>query len=360
MANPSGPGFPGGGNTFIPIDISNRLRIGFSRDASKFHLPRYVQYVEVPKSEGYYLKLTAQEAGRVVDTQDFVWPDGTPDRLDASGTESFTFLPFITQRYRYGFRLGQRAVAQSVWPIVEQHAAIKSAQLMTARTVRVLTAATTVSNWQQVNDSQNLSADHTNTATAIGGGLFDSGSSTSPYLKNGLDDIAHLINRDTLGTVDSSPGRYYVIMNPNTARQIASSPEIHDYLKGSYWVMQELTTGQSRNGRYGLPDSLYGYAIIVENAVRVTTRRGNTQTRTYAMPDQTILVCSRPGELDGIYGAPSFSTLSLFWFQDEMTVETQSSEWDRLVEGRVIEDTYEAVTCPASGYLITSATATPN
>ena len=38
----------------------------------------------------------------------------------------------------------------------------------------------------------------------------------------------------------------------------------------------------------------------------------------------------------------------MFWYQDEMTVETKHDQWDRLTYGRVVEDTFEAVTCPAS------------
>jgi hypothetical protein len=358
MPNPTGPGFPAGNNTFVPPDISGRLRIGFSRDVKKFHLPKYVQYVETPATIAYYLKLTAQEAARVINIQDFQWPDGQPDRANDDGTESFNFIPFTTQRNSYKFRLGDKAVKQAVWPIVEQNAQNKAAQCMTARTVRMLTAATTASTWQAATNSDNtanLSTDHTGTAVNLVGGLLDQGTSTTPYVKNALGAIADLINQDTLGVVDSDPEKFFAIMNPQTARQLAASPEIHEYIKGSYWAREEIEKGTSPNGKYGLPSSLYGYRIIVENCVVTTSRKGATLTRGYAMPAQTILVCSRVGELEGTYAAPSFSTLTMFWWQDEMTVEAKRDEWDRLTYGRVVEDTYEAVTCTASGYLLTSA-----
>jgi hypothetical protein len=44
----------------------------------------------------------------------------------------------------------------------------------------------------------------------------------------------------------------------------------------------------------------------------------------------------------------------MFWWQDELTVESNHIEWDRMTVGRCTEDTFEAVTCPASGYLITA------
>jgi hypothetical protein len=351
----TGPGFPAGSNTFVPPDISGRLRIGFSRNAKQFHLPKYVQYVETPASIAYYLKITSQDAARVINTQDFEWPDGQPDRSSDSGTESFNFLPFTTKRNSYKFRLGDKSVKQAVWPIVEQHSQNKAAQCMTNRTIRMLTTATTSGNWTQSADAANLSADHTATATSLAGGKFDVGASTTPYIKIGLGAIADLINQDTMGVVDSDPEKFFVIINPTEARRWASSPEIHDYIKGSYWAQAEIEKGQSPNGKYGLPSSIYGYRIIVENCVRTTSKKGAALARSYVMPTGSVLVCSRTGELEGIYGAPSFSTLTMFWWQDEMTVEAKRDEWDRLTYGRVVEDTYEAVTCTASGYLVTSS-----
>src|SRR3974390_327643 len=94
----TGPGFPAANNTYVPVDLSGKLRVGFSRQPAKFHFPRYWQYVESPKSNGYFLKITSQEAARVVNVQDFQWPDDAPDRTSDSGTESFNFIPFTTQR----------------------------------------------------------------------------------------------------------------------------------------------------------------------------------------------------------------------------------------------------------------------
>src|ERR1700678_2485464 len=222
----TGPGFPSGNDTFVPVDISNRIRVGWSRAPNKFHVPKYTQYVESPNRVCYYLRITSQEAARVINIQDFQWPDGDPDRSAETGTESFNFIPFITQRQSYKFRLGDKAAKQAVWPIVEQHAGIYAAKCMTARTIRMLTVATTTSNWVQTTDPDNLSSDHTLAASSIPGvgGYLDQGTSTSPFLKLALGYIAHLINQDTLGVIDSAPDQYFLIMNPRTARLLASSP----------------------------------------------------------------------------------------------------------------------------------------
>lgn len=352
----TGPGFPQGNNTFVPPDISGRLRIGFSRNAKDFMFPKYWQYTETPLRSAYYLRLTTQEAARVLNTTDWEWPDGQPMRSHADGTESFNFVPFTTDRRAYPFRIGDLAVKQAAWPIVEQHSQLKAAQLMTNRSVRGLTTATTASNWNSSTDTANLSANHTDTATNVGGGKFDAGSSTSPFIRIGLGKIAELINRDTLGVVNCQPDQMFLVMNPNTARAMAKSAEIVDYMKGSPFSYPSLKGETSQAGYYNLPPVLFGYTVIVENAVKVTNKMNVAKATAYCFPDDTILVASRVGGLDGIYGAPSFSTLTMFYYQDDLTVEAKHEDWDRLTLGRVVEDTFEALTCPASGYLITSTT----
>jgi hypothetical protein len=351
----TGPGFPQGNNTYVPPDISGRLRIGFSRNPKDFRFPRYWQYVETPFSSAYYLRLTTQEAGRVINTTDFEWPDGAPDRLIEDGTESHNFVPFTTDRRSYKFRIGDKAAKQAAWDILEQHATIKAGQLMTSRSVRGLTVATTAANWQASGDTANLSVDHTATATSLAGGKFDVGSSTSPFIRIGLGKVADIVNQDTLGVVNCEPGKMFLVMNPTTARSIAKSAEIVDYMKGSPHSYPSLAgTLYSDAGTYNLPPELFGYTVIVENAVRTTNKKGGAKAVSYCIPNDNILVVSRVGGLDGIYGAPSFSTLTMFWWQDELTVESNHIEWDRMTVGRCTEDTFEAVTCPASGYLITA------
>jgi len=360
MAGPTGPGFPSSTNVFIPnLEASGRLIVGFSRNAKRFHLPKYCQYVKSDQTVGLYMKLSPQEAARVVTVQEYEWPDGQTRPVHADGLEQFNLLEFRTHRYDYGFNVGWLTRKQAMWPIVEQHAEIHAAKCMTARTVRILSVLTTAANWQTSADPD-LSANHTNTATALAGGQFDKGTSTVPYIKIALDKIAALVNLDTLGVVE--PDMLQVIINPNQARLWAESSEIHEYIKGSYWAKEELEQGLSPNNKYGLPSSVYGYPIIVENCVQVTSRKGAPLVKSLAMLDQTVLVVSRVGDIEGVYGGPSFSTATIFHYADdegsggEMSLETFDDPKNKLTEGHVVENTAEVLTSPLSGYLITSST----
>lgn len=351
----TGPGFPGYSNVFIPgtnKDADGRLIVGFSRNPGRFALPGYVQYVPVTQPVGYYLKITNQEMARVINTFDFLWPDGMNRPQRSRDTESHNFIPFRTERYDYGFQLGTKTAKYASWPIIEMHSQIKAAQCMTARTIRMWNILTTASNWQTSADPD-LAVNHTSaTATALGaGGSIYSGTSTDPRLKKALDLMAVAITKDTNGVIGDDPDVFSFVINPTTARQLAESAEIHDYLKGSPDALSEIRTDQSPGAKYGLPTNVYGYRCWVEKTVKVTARVGGTLARSFVVPDNALVMLSRVGGLEGVYGAPSFSTATIFTLE-EMSIESFDDPKNRLTDNHVVEDVAEALTCPASGWYV--------
>jgi hypothetical protein len=105
---------------------------------------------------------------------------------------------------------------------------------------------------------------------------------------------------------------------------------------------------------WGLPDSLYGIRIIVEDAVRVTSAKKQTRTDEYCLPDQTAVLVARPGEIVQVDG--TFSTIALF-SAEELSVETRYEPDNRRTLGRVVEDFDAQIVSPISGYLITAVCA---
>ncbi len=185
----TGPGYPGPLNTYVPNhEASGRLTTGFSRNVDRFHLPKYVKYVPTDEMVGLYMRLSAQEAARVVSTQEYEWRDGQPRPTHQDGLESFNMVPYITHRFDYGFTVGWLTEKQASWPLVEQHSQIHAAKCMTSRTIRMLDTATTTANWaQSTSGDYDLGSDHYATATAWVGGFLDQGTSATPYIKNFLD-----------------------------------------------------------------------------------------------------------------------------------------------------------------------------
>lgn len=286
------PTYPGGSNTFVPsTDATNNLVIDFSRNPNKFSIADYTQYVPVSENVGLYTKMTVEEAGRILNTNhaDHVWADGNDRNSNQGNTESFSFEPYKTIRYQYGFRLGDLAAEQASWQVIAQNSRVKAQQAMTARTQSAITVATDTNLWPTA---------HTSAVTSIAGvtGKHDLSTTARRDIKRSLDHGANQIILSTLAAVDISDLIY--VISPDYARSIANSQEIVDYIKGSTDARKEMTQGA--NNAYGLPETLYGYRIAVEKTVKVTSRKGGTDARSYILGKTTPFMCARPGGLEGV------------------------------------------------------------
>lgn len=340
--------YPSGSNTFVPShEASGGLIIGYSRNPKKFKLPQYIKMIPVKKDYGLYLNITAQVAARLINTNlsDFVWSDGQEAPTGADNLESFQYLSYRCYRYAYPFMLGSKAVSQADWPIMEVQSGFMAQLAMTARTQIVWNGLTTGANWNG----------NTGTATALVGGFLDTSTTVTLYVKKLFRYVSELILQATIGVVNRD--ELCVIMNPHTAGLISESPELVDHFKNNVYALQQVRQdAPNQNGQWGLPDKLYGVNVIVEDAVKVTSRKGAAvTTSTYVVPAQTMVFASRPGGVMGMEGIPEFSTSQLFMFS-EMEVESKYDADNRRHQGRVIEDYGFNVAAPASGYLVTGAT----
>jgi hypothetical protein len=334
-------GFPAGNNTFIPsFDASGQLVIQYSRNPKDFAINKYTTITPVKKSIGYYLRITAEVAGRILNTdlKDRVWHDGNDAPSLTWGNESFEMQAFATTRYLSGFRLGYKSVDQADWKILASHAGMHAQAAMTARSQIAITALTTGGNYD---------SGHNNSATTWGGGKFDVGTVATPYLKNGLLAMAEQIHKSTLGAVQ--PKDMIIVLNPTSARKLSASAELMDAFKQQPGVWKWTVDGEEvRNGRWGLPESLYGFQVVVEDAVKVTSKKGATRAVSYAFPDDTLIMVSRPGGLMGFEGSASYSTGHFFMYE-EMTVEQRDDPDNRRIQGRIVDDFDFKVVAPAAG-----------
>lgn len=258
--------------------------------------------------------------------------------MHAEGLEFHDWDTYRAQRYSYGFSMGDLTVEQASWDIMGVHASIKAQQAMTARTVsaHVILA-----------DDSNYLSGQTDTATVFGGGKWDVSQVTDLFILNSVTKASQLILKATLGMV--KPKDLVMVLNPEGARQTANSQEVHNYIKESPFALAQLRGDvPSQNGKYGLPDFLYGYRVVVEDAVKVTTQKGAASTtKTYVMADDDCFIMARVGGIEGKWGSPSFSAVSCFMLE-EMTVETKRDDDNRRVKGRVIENYAMKMTAPAA------------
>ena len=343
-------GYPSANNTYVPShEATGNLIVGFSRNPKKFKLNQYTKLVPVSKGGGYFLSITPEEAARVINTNlsDFVWHDGQEAPQGNTNTESFVYTKYLTDRYSFPFTLGNKTVDQADWPILSVHAGIAAAKAMTARTVNVVNTLTTTGNW----------SGQTDTATNLGGGKWDVSGATDKFIRKTFNQVSENILQASLGVVQRSD--IICVINPNTARLMAETEELRDYLKQSPFAMGQVQgdkAGESSNDTWGLPDQLFGIKIVVEDAVKVTSKKlATSATKAYALPNSYAIFTSRPGGLVGIEGVADFSTCHLFMYE-EMTVESFNDVNNRRTTGRVTDDYTPALVAPASGYLVTSAT----
>lgn len=343
------PVLPGGNNTYVRSfgEGSDKLVVGFSRNPKDFALNRYVQIRDVTLKSGFYLRINTEEAGRIInsDLADFVWPDGADRPQGNDGTEQFAFHDYRTQRYNYAWKIGQEAIEQAAWGVVESHEAIKAQQAMTARTVRTHGVLANDANWE---------SDHVIDVTTIVGntGPWDASTVARADIQRSINYALDIILKSTLSVVRRKDLK--LVMNPNTAREIAQCQELKDYLKGSRYSLPNFRSDDAQFDEYGLPPRLYGVETVVEDATKVTSRRGAAaRAADYCMADGVVYLLARPGGLVAPPGGgPSFSTVSLFMYED-MSTESFNSEEHRRTSGNVVDDNQPVITASASGFKMT-------
>jgi hypothetical protein len=146
-----------------------------------------------------------------------------------------------------------------------------------------------------------------------------------------------------------------MVISPTVANLLSQTTEVRDYVK-NYPAAMPFLQGSDTFAMYGLPPNLFGVQVVVDDSVRVTTRKGaSSTTRQYIYGNSAVFV-SRPGGLIGVEGSTSFSTVQIMAFED-MTVENWDDPKDRRIEGRVIDNSTTEVVAPVSGYLVADVTA---
>lgn len=335
--------YPGQNNTYVKNHAATgNLVVEYSRNPDDFAVNKYIQITDVEKDSGYYLSITPEEAARVLSgtLDEFVWPDGAPRPRRNSGTETFQFSDYKTERYDYDFTLGDKSHQQADWDIVQTHAAIKAQQAMTARTVAVHNVIGTNGNW----DSNH----YIDVATISGNtGPWDASTVARQDIKRSLNYAIETILKATLGMVRRKD--LVLVMGPDVAHAISESQEIVDHIKGSPDAYNQVVGNAGKFGEYQLPDKIYGVQLVIEDAVRVTNKRGASRATSFVCDGDSAYLLARPGGLVSPGGGPNFSTAHLF-VKEDMTVETRRSEDDRRTEGHVVDDFDCVLTAPSSGF----------
>lgn len=339
----------GGLNTYVPSTnalATGALQVEFTRAVNTFPITKYAQIVPANQMTGYYLRLNSDDNVRVTDVNEFIWPLGN-DR-PVGKTNEQDFVAFTCQRYAYPFYIPNETVKQAAWDVVAQHARSKAQLAMTARSMRMATTLTGSAAQTAFNNVGNYAA--TGTASP-GGGVWTT--STTNIIQKGIQGALQKIALATGGAVRGETDVMMVI-SPTVANLLSSTQEVRDYVK-NYPAALPFLQGADTFAKYGLPPNLFGVQVVVDDSVKVTTKKGaSSTTRSFVFGNSAVFV-SRPGGLVGVEGSTSFSTVQLFAFED-MTVENWDDPKDRRIEGRVIDNSTSELVAPVSGYLVLDVT----
>lgn len=334
---------PGASNTFIPNhEASGKLVVDFSRNPNKFAASKYCQIVPVDKVAGYYLEMSVEEAGRVLndDLRDFEWPDNTPAPEGHNGNEFHEWKPFRTRRRHFGFNIGSLSAEQADWNIIAQNGRIKSQQAMTVRTQAIYNVLSDTSLYDA---AQNIDV------TALSGntGRWDQSTVARQDIQRSLNHAIDLILDNTLASVD--PDDFILVIGSRLAAKIRQSQEIVDYIAQSPDALAAIRGEMPNDNKiHGLPSKLYGIPVVVDSTRKVTSIKGaSTTSRSEIFPVDEAYLIARPGGLEGVAEAPSFSTLSVM-MQEEMTVEVKHDVDNRRHKGRVVENYDVVMTAPST------------
>jgi hypothetical protein len=343
---------PGAYNVYVPnAKQSGNLFVDFSRNINDFAVLKYCQPIPTENTLGIWYQMGLDERARSLDDDAarYRWGDNT-DRPDPSDdSEYFQEYQFRTQRRSYGGRIGKMTTEQSAWDEIDRRTRALAQKAMTFRTIAVVNAMT---------DSTQYAASHvsdlslTNAITGVTGNWAAS-TAARMAIRRTLNHIKNLITIDTRAAVNSDD--LLLVMSPDTAEQVAVTQEIVELVKQNAGGIDYLRAREEYpKDTYGLPKRLYNTEVIIEKTVKVTSPRGAaTQTASYVLPKGTVIVCHKPGSIEGVEGGRSFSTSSIHIYRDDdMKVETDYDKWHRVTKVAVTDNFSVNMTAPVTGYLL--------
>ncbi len=232
---------------------------------------------------------------------------------------SFEWINFRTQRRSYPWTLGDQTIEihKSLSKIdwTQQNSGSVASQAMTNRTNRVVTLLQDPTQWgNNTADCNTINGGYGNWRNASS----DPSSPNYLAIKRSLGNACKLIRLLTNGMVKRK--HLKLVLSLGLAEIMADTSEIYDYVKfGPYAQGAQRGEDRDMDEDGGLPPKLYGIEICIEDSPLVnvypnasgTAASTLTGQRTFVKNDTTALLVSRVGEIEGSYGAKSFSTVQI-------------------------------------------------
>ena len=344
--------YPSGSNTFVPSFEATHLIVSATRDPGEFKLAKWMQYVPVDERVFYYLKLDLDEPARVVTSQEYEWAPGqAAPNYDNIGT--FQFVQASTIKYAYPWVLPEEALDQAAWDIKSSQMGIVQSKMMTNRTILASSLLQTSSNWPSTNTdlANNLNG---------GAGKWNTASDdpASAYFLAIRKSLVAAMTASILYTNATMKWKdFKLVISPPLANILGNSAEIYNYVKGSPDAQDRQLGKNNTTGEFNAPPEYANVELVVEDAVKVTTRPNATSgfgvgaTRGWVWQDANPILVARKGGLVAQYGGNALATTQMYFYR-EAQVYTKSDPDNERMMGRVVDDLKTLLPFPQSGYSI--------
>lgn len=373
---------PGPNNAYTPTPAVTGLITSMIADPNKFPINDYIAKRPSDRQFGVYIELDSPEAIRITDVNDYYWASGTRRPDGSNNTIGFAMKSFKTIRRNVTFEIPTEVMDQADYDVMAHYAAANMTRMWTLLTKSIVAYLETTANWE-VSDK---GIDHSATATALGGGLWNAGTVATPYIRQTLDQVTQNIMLDSNGVVDEDS--LTLVISPGAARQMVKTAEFQDYMKNNSFALAQVMgtqqvdpkgkTVRTRNRLFGLPNQIYGYELVVEDSVINTAQKAATPSRSFIKSDNSAVVLSKkdnlPGDRVGSAPVSNFSTFQLFYWDKEasyantkeglygkkaemgglVNVGFYNNLRDEIYEGFITSNWATEMVAPETGYLITN------
>ncbi len=294
-----------------------------------------------------------QGTGPGVDNED-LWEPGN-NRPPSNVALNFKFITAQMDRRNYGYQLDDQTMTAADLPIMEFYRKTALSKAMRKKITRVIKTLENTANWPTANVAD---------ANALnqGAGKWSSASSDEQ------SPNAYAIRKSVIAAVVNvvlqtnnvvEPNDLKILVSPNAAYTLANTGEIYGYLKSSPFSREEAEGKNKLQENYGLPRFYAGVEWIIEDTAAVFEERNAagtaaTANRLFIKNDTTAVLVARPGSVNGSPGAPSFSTMQIWYYKYEMAVHEEYDSWNLQHKGAVVDQYAEVLAAGRAGQLITN------
>jgi hypothetical protein len=339
---------PGQYNAYVPShEATGKMVVDYARNEKRFTVNKWTKTVKVDKTHGLYRLEDFSQRSYIADTngKNALWPDGQVAPTFRDNVMAGEWKNYFCQRYALGWTLGDMSIDQASWDLVAQHSSMVAQQHMILRTVQAAAIAQNSSNYAAANVLDVGAGGAGNT------GRWDVSTTARTDIKRSIDAGVTALLDATYAAIELDD--LYLVMNDETARKISVTQEIVDYIKGSPDAMAYIKGEMVKNNpnfNFNLPPKLYGVNLVIDDTRYTSAARRATRSATRALNSDKPFLIARPGGLEGLAGAPNFSFLTNFVYE-EMNVETMKDKNNRLTSGRVVDTRAFEVTAQQAGVL---------